>query len=92
MTVKGIKAMLYEALKKEFETEYITIIDESQEHTNHPSMMYIDSKESHFKIYIKSKRFNGLKPTERHRLVNEAISFAFDLGLHAVKIRTEVDE
>ncbi|MCL1127061.1 BolA family protein [Shewanella surugensis] len=46
------------------------------------------NSETHFKVIITSDVFEGKRLLARHRLVNEALSDAFNKGLHALSMHT----
>lgn len=48
--------------------------------------------ETHFKVLIVSKKFEGLNRVERQRLVNELIKPEFETGLHALTQKTLTPE
>jgi BolA-like protein 1 len=48
--------------------------------------------ETHFKLYIVSDSFNGIKLLERHRLVNNMLNEEFENGLHALSLTTKTQE
>ncbi|WP_298770339.1 BolA family transcriptional regulator [uncultured Shewanella sp.] len=61
---------------------HLQVINESHNH-NVPV-----NSETHFKVIITSDSFEGKRLLSRHRLVNEALSEAFNKGLHALSIHT----
>ncbi|KAM0673313.1 hypothetical protein GVAV_003281 [Gurleya vavrai] len=78
---------LYNELKAAFELAEIEIIDDSIEHSNHPSIIFKNSNETHFKVFIRGEYFNGKSAIEKHFMVLNVIGFAYDEGVHAVRIR-----
>jgi len=46
----------------------------------------------HFRLRIVSTCFEGLKPLQRHRLVNETLAPLFETELHAVAMETLTPE
>ena len=77
--------MIADILKKKldaiFQSHHLEIIDESEQH-NVPK-----GSESHFKIIIVSKQFNGLRQLQRHRLVFDAIKEETPI-IHAISLFT----
>jgi BolA protein len=63
--------------------EHLEIRDESAAHAGHAA-----AGRGHFRLKIVSDRFCGLRPLQRHRLVNEVLSPLFEGGLHAVAMET----
>ncbi len=88
MKTNKIKAL--EELLKIFEASELEIKDESASHANHYEADLKSKYPSHVKIFIVSKFFAGLSLLERQRLVNKALEPAFEDGLHAVSIKTNI--
>lgn len=86
MVQKLMKDILAEALYKKFSPCQVDVIDQSLEHTNHPSMMFKKSEETHFYIVICAPIFSGKTSIEKHRMVHDVVCFAYDQGVHSIKI------
>lgn len=86
MPQRTMRDKLIERLKNHFNPCQVDVIDQSLEHTNHPSMMFKKSDETHFYIGICAPIFDGKSSLEKHRMVQEVVSFAYDEGVHAMKI------
>jgi len=69
-------------LHKIFFPKYLQVINESHMH-NVP-----DGAESHFKVVVVSREFEGLRLIARHRKVNQALVEELQNGLHALSIHT----
>ncbi|EJW05118.1 hypothetical protein EDEG_00788 [Edhazardia aedis USNM 41457] len=82
----SLQKKIERCLLNEFKPIICEIINESDAHKNHKFALENTSYETHFKIVLQSENFNGKSIQERHRMVMEAISFAFEEGLHAVKL------
>ncbi len=63
---------------------HLEVRDDSAAHAGHPSAQ----GKGHFRLRIVSTCFAGLKPLQRHRLVNEVLSPLFATELHAVAMET----
>jgi BolA protein len=63
---------------------HLEVRDDSAAHVGHAS----GGGKGHFRLRIVSTCFAGLKPLQRHRLVNEVLSPLFATGLHAVAMET----
>lgn len=72
------------ALSTHLETDQISIRDDGHKHIGHEGWK---SGLGHFYITIRSPRFTGVKPLERHRLVYEALGSLMQTDIHAVQIR-----
>lgn len=62
----------------------IRILDESAHHAGHAGAR--EGGESHFRVEIVAKQFEGLSRVARHRLIYAALGNAFSEGLHALQI------
>lgn len=79
-TSKIIREKLEEALSP----LQIRILDESAHHAGHAGAR--EGGESHFRVEIVAKQFEGLNRVARHRLIYAALGNAFSEGLHALQI------
>ena len=61
--------------------------DESQQHFGHAG--WREGGETHFRIDVVSRAFEGKSRVERHRVVNAALAGAFERGLHALAIQAK---
>ena len=48
--------------------------------------------ETHFKVIVVSNAFEGMKPLERHRAVNELLADELQSGVHALSIQTKTEK
>jgi len=79
-TAKRIEALLQQRLLP----AHLEIRDDSAAHAGHASA----GGKGHFRLRIVSTCFTGLKPLQRHRLVNEVLSPLFDTEVHALAMET----
>ncbi len=63
----------------------LSVEDESHRHIGHAG--WREGGETHFRLDIVSEAFAGKSRVERHRIVNEVLSEAFQRGLHALAIK-----
>jgi BolA protein len=63
---------------------HLEVHDDSAAHAGHASA----GGKGHFRVRIVSTCFAGLRPLQRHRLVNEVLSPLFATELHAVAMET----
>jgi BolA protein len=63
---------------------HLEVRDDSAAHAGHASA----GGKGHFRLRIVSTCFAGLRPLQRHRLVNEVLSPLFATALHAVAMET----
>lgn len=80
----GVSATIQEhieqKLKASLAPSHLEVINESHMH-NVPA-----GSETHFKVVVVSKRFDGLAPVRRHQLVYGALADEMKRGVHALAI------
>ncbi|WP_070970731.1 transcriptional regulator BolA [Vibrio sonorensis] len=81
-----LQAILEQKLQQEFEPSYLEVLNESYMH-NVPA-----GSESHFKLVIVSKKFEGLRLIARHRLVNGLLAEELAGSIHALSMHTFTDQ
>ncbi len=72
-----------EILEREFKPLELEIEDQSHLHKGHKQA----GGGGHFFVLIKSKRFQGLAPLARQRLVLESVASLMDTEIHALSFR-----
>ena len=77
--------LIKEKLFKEFNPEYLEVIDNSKKHHGHSG--YTEGKVSHIEIIIKSEKFNDKSRVDIHREINSTIREEWVKGIHAVSIK-----
>lgn len=70
-------------LQQRLEPTHLEVRDESAAHIGHAG-----AGKGHFRLKIVSTCFAGLKPLQRHRLVNEILSPLFATQMHALAMET----
>jgi BolA protein len=75
-----------ERLMVALEPTRLDVINESHLHAGHRSSP--GTGESHFRLLIVSRRFDGLNRVARHRLVNEALEGLVGGRVHALALAT----
>lgn len=87
MEIKGrVRKMMAEALLSEYNPSYLAIADDSMEYLNYRNEMYLPSRETHFTIYVKSVKFDGVSIPERVRAVKQLLQFAYDISVFRLLI------
>ena len=80
-----LKAQAMEkALEQVFQESEIEIVNDSEAHRGHGG--YSDG-ETHFKLFIKSSKFNGMSRLKRHRAVHEALGPDLLSQIHALELK-----
>ena len=81
MTVRNaITNKLHEA----FTPESLDVVDESHLHEGHSG--HRPGGETHFRVYIVSKAFEGKSRIERHRMINATLETELKGSVHALAI------
>lgn len=62
----------------------LDILDESERHRGHGG--WREGGETHYRLRIRTRAFNGLSRVECHRRVNALLAPEFASGLHALAI------
>lgn len=84
-TVLGpIGKIMETKLQAAFHPSYLELMDESNQHHGHSGAH--PSGESHFRVCIAAKAFEGLGRVAQHRLVNAALSQELKSRVHALAI------
>jgi BolA protein len=79
-----LRETIAEKLKAALDPESVRVIDESELHVGHAG--HRPGGESHFRIYIVSKAFQGKGRIERHRMINAVLASELAGGIHALAI------
>ena len=75
---------IQKALERVFQESEIEIVNDSEAHRGHGG--YSDG-ETHFKLIIKSSKFNGMSRLKKHRAVHEALGSALLRKIHALELQ-----
>jgi BolA protein len=62
---------------------YFEIENESAKHSGH----YSGDGETHWRVLLVARDFQGLSRVQRHQRVNELVKLEFELGLHALALK-----
>jgi BolA protein len=79
-------SILHERLMRSLSPETLQIRDDSALHAGHAGAQ----EGGHFHLVIRSRKFVGLAPLARHRLVYEALGDLKALGVHALSIDAQL--
>jgi len=83
----SLKDWITATLRERLDPTRLVVEDESQQHFGHAG--WRDGGETHFRIDVVSRAFEGKSRVERHRVVNAALAGAFERGLHALAIQAK---
>lgn len=81
---KTIEKKLYEALSP----DHLEVIDESEGHRGHAG--YREGGESHFRVVIRAKVFEGQTRVARQRMVMAALKEELAGPVHALSIQADI--
>jgi BolA protein len=73
-------------LDQAFTPDYVEVINESNKHNVAPG------SESHFRVTLVSRAFEGCTLIQRHRLVNDCLKAELDGQIHALALHTLTSE
>lgn len=85
-----VVAAIREKLGKAFEPTRLRIVDESHKHAGHAGAR--PEGETHFRIEIVSKAFEGLSRIARQRLVHRVLEGELRSEVHALQLTTLTPE
>ncbi|HEY6451484.1 MAG TPA: BolA family protein [Steroidobacteraceae bacterium] len=83
----AISARIQALLQQRLLPSHLEVRDDSAAHAGHAG-----AGKGHFHLRIVSTCFTGLKPIERHRLVNDVLSALLASEVHAVAMQTLTPE
>jgi len=81
----SLKDWITATLRERLDPTRLVVEDESQQHFGHAG--WREGGETHFRINVVSRAFEGKSRVERHRVINAALAGAFERGLHALAIQ-----
>lgn len=77
----SVKYIMTRVIKKKYNPTYLSIFNDSKDYINHRSIVNNTSNETHFTIYIKSARFNGVTKFDRVKEVQDMLKFAYNISV-----------
>ncbi|MCI5050273.1 MAG: BolA family transcriptional regulator [Rickettsiales bacterium] len=85
-----MREQIEDILKANFRVDHCEVIDDSARHAGHAGAR--EGGNSHFKVMVVSGDFVGKSRIERHRMVNHALTSAFEQGMHALNINAKTPD
>ena len=82
-TLASTARRIEQLLTQRLEPAHLEVRDESAAHVGHAN-----AGKGHFRVKVVSTCFAGLKPLQRHRLVNEVLSALLESDVHALAMET----
>ena len=83
----SLKDWITATLRERLDPTRLVVEEESQQHFGHAG--WREGGETHFRIDVVSRAFEGKSRVERHRVINAALAGAFERGLHALAIQAK---
>ncbi len=80
----GIRDKIKQKLTREFDPEFLEVLDESEKHRGHAN--WIEGRSTHFRIRIFSPALSDLSRVSQHRAITGILEEEFEAGLHALAI------
>jgi BolA family transcriptional regulator, general stress-responsive regulator len=84
------KDIIINKLREAFLPESLDVADESHLHEGHAG--HRPGGETHFRVHIVSRAFEGKSRVERHRMINAALSAELAGSVHALAIHARASE
>ena len=82
-----VKHTITNKLREAFTPESLDVTDESHLHEGHAG--HRPGGETHFRVYIVSKAFEGKSRIERHRMINAMLANELKAHVHALAIHAQ---
>lgn len=86
----SMQSLIEKRLRETLAPSHLSVIDESHLHAGHAG--WREGGETHFRVEITSDAFAGQNRVARHRMVNAALTQAFDNGLHALAVKARAPD
>jgi BolA protein len=80
-----VKHTITNKLREAFPPDSLDVTDESHLHEGHAG--HRAGGETHFRVYIVAKAFEGKSRIERHRMINAALAAELAGSVHALAIK-----
>src|ERR1700712_2232926 len=85
MSPQSVKHTITNKLHEAFPPESLEVIDESHLHEGHSG--HRPGGETHFRVHIVSRAFQGKSRIERHRMINATLALELAGPIHALAIK-----
>lgn len=80
----SVRETMISKLTKAFEPQFLEVEDESQKHHGHAG--WREGGETHFRVRIGARYFDGMSRIAQHRAVMESLDDEIKAGVHALAI------
>ena len=85
--LQTVKHTITNKLREAFTPESLDVTDESHLHEGHAG--HRPGGETHFRVYIVSRAFQGKSRVERHRMINATLAGELAGSVHALAITAQ---
>ncbi len=82
-----VKHTITNKLREAFPPQSLDVVDESHLHEGHAG--HRPGGETHFRVYIVARAFEGKSRIERHRMINAALAAELAGPVHALAIKAQ---
>ena len=79
-----VRDVIMQKLSKAFCPLSLEVVDESHQHVGHAG--HRPGGETHFRVHIVARAFEGKSRIDRHRMINETLAHELGSGVHALAI------
>ncbi len=80
----SVRDRIVEKLTQKLDPDLLDVIDESEQHRGHGG--WREGGETHFRVRIATRHFDGLPRLAQHRAVMAALDDELKAGLHALAV------
>ena len=80
----SVRSTIIEKLSVKFAPEHLEVIDDSHKHRGHAG--WREGGETHFRVRIATRHFDGMTRLAQHRAVMEALDAEIKGGVHALAL------
>ncbi|HEY4199076.1 MAG TPA: BolA family protein [Devosiaceae bacterium] len=80
----SVRDTIIEKLSDKFAPEHLDVVDDSHKHRGHAG--WREGGETHFRIRIATRHFDGMSRLAQHRAVMETLDSELKSGVHALAI------
>jgi BolA protein len=80
----SVRDTIIDKLNAGLSPDYLEVIDESERHRGHGG--WREGGETHFRVRITTRHFDGLSRLAQHRAVMDALENELKAGVHALAI------
>lgn len=80
----SVRAKIVSKLTARFAPDHLEVIDESERHRGHAG--WREGGDTHFRVRIAARHFDGLSRLEQHRAVMDALDDELKAGVHALAV------